>query len=265
MRYKEQLINNLTQALQRHDLLWQMVAAKLIVGQKEFMLGYLWWVIEPILSTLIYWLLFHIIFERGGPDYHIFILCGLIPFKAISSSINQSLTAISGNLSLLSQLSFPRIFLPISNILVNHVKLVFGFMVIFVAAAVYYKSVSFSVVWFVIPIIFQIIMLCGIAMLFSILGVYFADLINIVELAIRGLLFLSPIFFSLDRIPLKYQNIYLIMNPLAPLILSYRDIFLYGVAPKPEYLLILLVESLLVFTIGYLVFCQHERKILKCL
>lgn len=256
---------NITDIYLRRDLLKQMVVSKLIVGQKEFMLGYLWWVIEPMLSTVIYWLLFHKIFGKGGPDYHIFILCGLIPFKAISSSFNQSLTALSGNLSLLSQLSFPRVFLAISNVLVNHVKLLFGFIVIFLTASIYYHSISINIVWLVIPFILQIVLLCGIAMLFSVLGVYFADLRNIVELTIRALLFLSPIFFGIERIPAKYQNIYLIANPLAPLILSYRDIFLKGVAPQMEYLLILLIESILIFLIGYLFFQQHERRILKCL
>ena len=265
MRYREQFIDNIAQVLQRRDLLRQMVISKLIVGQKDFMLGYLWWIIEPILMTFIYWLLFQKIFGRGGPDYHIFILCGLIPIKAVSTSFSQSLTALNGNLTLLSQLAFPRLFLPISNILVNHVKLLFGFLVIFLAATQYYQTISFNVFWFIIPFLLQIVLLCGVALLFSILGVYFVDLRNIVELFIKALLFLSPIFFTIDRIPIEYRDFYLLVNPLAPLILSYRDIFLNGVLPKPEYLLILLVESLLVFAIGCLFFFQHERKILKCL
>lgn len=265
MTFKTQIIENISQAYIRRDLLRQMIISKLVVGQKDFMLGYLWWIIEPILSTVIYWLLFHIIFERGGPDYHIFILCGLVPFKAISSSINQSLNSFRGNLPLLSQLAFPRIFLPVSAILVNHVKLFFGFFVIFVAAAIYYRSVSTNALWVIIPFIFQIILLCGLAMILSILGIYFSDLLNIVDLIMRGFLFLSPIFYSLDRIPIKYQDIYILLNPLAPIILSYRDIFLNGVPPKIEYIIILLFESLFVITVGYLFFCLHERKILKCL
>ncbi len=265
MRLRDQVVDNINQALQRRDLLRQMVVSKLIVGQKDFLLGYLWWVIEPILSTIIYWLLFHVIFERGGPDYHIFILCGLIAFKPVSSSFNQSLTALSGNLSLLSQLSFPRIFLPISNVLVNHVKLIFGFLVLFIVASIYYRSVPLTVIWVIIPFTLQVVMLCGVSMYFSVMGVYFADLRNIVELVIRALLFLSPIFFGLDRVPLKYQTLYLILNPLAPLILSYRDIFLKGKVPQIEYLLILLIQSVIFFVVGYLFFQKHERRILKCL
>lgn len=265
MTFNNRIKDNITQAYLRRDLLKQMIVSKLIVGQKEFMLGYLWWILEPLLSTIIYWLLFHIIFQRGGPDYHIFILCGLIPFKAISSSTNQSLNALRGNLPLLSQLSFPRIFLPVSNILVNHVKLIFGFLIIFIAAVLYYRSVSVNILWFIVPFFFQIVMLCGIAMIFSILGVYFTDLLNIVELLTRGFLFLSPIFYSVERIPVKYRDIYILLNPVAPLILSYRDIFLNGVAPKTEYLIILFIYSFLIISIGYLFFCLHERKILKCL
>lgn len=265
MPFLERIKENFAQAYLRRELLKQMVVSKLIVGQKEFMLGYLWWVIEPVLMTFIYWLLFHKIFNRGGPDYHIFILCGLIPFKAVSGSFSQSLTALKGSLSLLTQLSFPRVFLPLANIFANHVKLLFGFLVVFAAASIYYKTISLNALFFIVPFMLQIILLCGVALLLSVLGVYFVDLQNVVQLATRALLFLSPIFFEIDRIPLQYREVYLWINPLAPLILIYRDIFLNGVAPKLDYVIILLVESLLVFIFGYLFFCQHERKILKCL
>lgn len=265
MTFVERVKESIHQAYVRRDLFRQMVVSKLIAGQKEFMLGYLWWVIEPILMTFIYWLLFHKIFGRGGPDYHIFILCGLIPFKAVSGSFSQSLTALKGSLNLLTQLSFPRVFLPLTNIFANHVKLLFGFIVVFAAASIYYETVSITALFFIIPFALQILLLCGVAMIFSVLGVYFMDLQNVVQLATRALLFLSPIFFEIDRIPLQYRDIYLWVNPLAPLILTYRDIFLNGVMPKPEYITIVFVESLLFFTVGYLFFCLHERRILKCL
>jgi ABC-type polysaccharide/polyol phosphate export permease len=265
MRFREQLTENIYQTWQRRDLLRQMVVSKLIAGQKDFLLGYLWWVIEPILMTSIYWLLFHKIFARGGPDYHIFILCGLIPFKAVSGSFTQSLYALSGNLSLISQTSFPRVFLPLANIFTNHVKLLFGFLVVLMASALYYQTISLTTLFFVVPFILQIIMLCGVAMLLSVLGVYFVDLQNIVQLVTRALMFLSPIFFDIHDIPLRYHDIYLLVNPLAPLIVSYRDIFLNGVLPKPEYMLILFFWAVFVFVIGYLFFNQHERRILKCL
>lgn len=259
----QEIKNNITLFFDRKELLKQIVLSKLIAGQKELMLGYLWWILEPLLWTLIYWLLVQKIFGRGGEGYPLFVLCGIIPFRAFVLSINQSIRAYSSNVSLMSQLNFPRFFLPISNVLVNHIKLLFGFLVIEIFAIAYNKTISINCLYFIIPFFSQVLMLFGISMITSIWGVYFKDLRNLMQFFTRSLLFLSPILYSLDRIPEKYHNIYLIFNPLAPLVLSYRNIFLLNSPPSLKYITILLIESMLIFGLGILCFTRSEKNLLK--
>ena len=254
---------DLTFFMQRKDLLKQIVISKLIVGQKDLMLGYLWWILEPLLWTLIYWLLVNKIFQRGGENYHLFILCGIIPFRAFLLSFTQSLNAISANITLISQLHFPRLYLAVADVIVNHIKLLFGFFIIAVLILLTTNKFNTAYIYLVLPFSLQIILLCGIAMFFSILGIYYQDLKFLTQFLGRALLYVSPILYSIERIPEKYQAVYLILNPLAPLILSYQDIFIHNQFPDVRYLLIVGVEALLLVVLGFLYFSTHEKRIVK--
>lgn len=249
--------------LQRKDLLKQIVISKLIVGQKDLMLGYLWWILEPLLWTLIYWVLVNKIFQRGGENYHLFILCGIIPFRAFLLSFTQSLSAISVNITLISQLHFPRLYLAVADVIVNHIKLLFGFFIVAVLILVTTGKINHAYIYLILPFSFQVMLLCGIAMFFSILGIYYKDLKFLTQFLGRALLYVSPILYSIERIPEKYQLLYCILNPLAPLILSYQDIFISNQFPDIRYLLIVGIESLLLVVMGFLYFSVNEKRIVK--
>jgi ABC-type polysaccharide/polyol phosphate export permease len=257
--------NDLAFFFERKDLLKQIVISKLIVGQKDLMLGYLWWILEPLLWTLIYWLLVNKILQRGGDDYHIFILCGIIPFRAFLLSFTQSLTAVSQNITLISQLHFPRLYLALADVIVNHIKLLFGFFIIAAFIQLSGGTVGYRAVFILVPFFFQLLLLCGTAMIFSILGIYYQDLKFLTQFVGRALLYVTPILYSLERIPENYQSLYLILNPMAPLILSYRDVFIMNRFPETQYLVIIGVESLMLMVLGFLYFSKNEKRIVKYL
>jgi ABC-type polysaccharide/polyol phosphate export permease len=250
---------------QRVGLLKQIVVSKLILGQKDLMLGYFWWVLEPLLWTLVYWILVNKIFQRGGENYHLFVLCGIIPFRAFILSFTQSLNAISQNISLISQLNFPRLYLVFANVIVNHIKLLFGFLVITVFILFGGGEVNHTFVFIIVPFLLQVLLLFGLSMFLSIWGIYYQDISFLTQFIGRALLFASPILYSLERIPEKYQSLVIIANPLAPLILSYRDILLMNRFPDSRYLYILCIEAFLIAIAGFFYFSKHEKRIIKYL
>jgi len=257
------MIKNLSFCLKRKDLLKQLVISKLIVSQKDFLLGYLWWVIDPLLLMVIYWFLIGVIFRRGGPDYPLFILCGLVPFRGFSISFSQSVASISEKIYLISQINFPRIFLPLTDVLTNHIKLLFGFLVIFIVALFFNVRIGLHYFYLIVPFISQIIMVSGIAMLFSVIGVYFRDIKNLVQFIARSLLYLSPVLYSIERIPVRYRDMYFLCNPIAPLLESYRGIIMYGKQLDISLVTISSLQTLVIFFIGYFFFVSNEKRFLK--
>lgn len=249
--------------IKRRDLLKQLIISQLIIGQKDLFLGYLWWILDPILLMLIYWFLIGIIFGKGGNNYPLFILCGLVPFRAFAISFSQSVISLSSKINLITHIDFPRIFLPLSDVLANHFKLIFGFMVIFVTALLFSRPITLSYALLIVPFMLQTLLVCGIAMITSIIGVYFRDLKNLVQFLTRITLYLSPILYSIERIPEKYHSIYFACNPIAPIMESYRGIILNDGTLQMQLIITSAVQTSIIIILGILLFIKNESKILK--
>lgn len=254
--------NTLIFCIERRDLLRQMVVSKLIVDQKDMMLGYLWWILDPLLLMLVYWFMIGVIFKRGGPLYPVFILCGLVPHRAFSTSFGGSVTSISSSFGIIGQINFPRLFLPISRVLVDHVKLFFGLLMVVIIALLFGIRIDYTITLLIIPLSIQIILVSGLAMLMSVLGVYFRDLRNITHLLMRILLYLTPVLYSIERIPERVRDIFL-LNPLASLYVTYRAIIMHETAINPKLIMISCGEAIVIFLLGYLLFVRHDKKLLK--
>lgn len=258
------VLDTLREGYARRELLVQMVASKLSSSQKDLWIGYGWWILEPLLLTLVYWMLVSVIFQRGGPGYPVLVLCGIVPYRAFAQSLGQSVAAVSSQFALLSQISFPRIFLPLTVVLVHHVKLLFGFVIVVAFASLYSGNFSWKIVFLIFPFTLQVFLLFGISMFMSIFGVYVRDLKNLMQFVMRILLYMSPVLYSLDRIPEKFQSLYL-MNPIASLIFMYRSIIIDHSFVEMNLLAIVFFESLLLVVAGIFFFSRHERNILKYL
>ena len=94
--------------IKRKDLLIYLVASGLKAQNRDSFLGYFWWLLDPLLNVGIYYFLMVVILGRGGPDYPIYLVIGMINWRWISSTINSSSKAITGYSSIISQVYMPK-------------------------------------------------------------------------------------------------------------------------------------------------------------
>jgi ABC-type polysaccharide/polyol phosphate export permease len=255
--------HNLALCFERKDLFKQMIVSKLIVSQKDMFLGYLWWILDPLLLMFIFWFLVGVIFGRGGPDYPLFVLCGLVPYRAFAVSFSQSVTSVSGKYGLISQINFPRIFLPLADVFANHVKLTFGFLVVVVVSLIYRVHLNYTIFFLLVPLAIQVILVCGLAMLSSVLGVYFRDLQNLAQFLLRVLFYFSPVLYSIERVPERFRGFLYLLNPIAPLLEIYRSILMRKTTIDFHLLSVSVVQALFFFLAGYFLFIRQEKNLLK--
>jgi ABC-type polysaccharide/polyol phosphate export permease len=252
---------NLTFIIKRRNLLYQMVASDLKASAKDMMLGYLWWVLDPILLMLIFWILIGVIFQRGGPDFPLFVLCGLFPHRAFTVSFSQSVNSLVSAFGVISQINFPRIYLTLKGVISNHFKLLFGFLVLILVSIIYEKPLGLHLFLLIVPYSIQVVLISGVAMMMSVLGVYFRDLQNLSQFIARILLYMSPVLYSVERIPERLRDIYM-LNPLASLYVTYRSIIMQTPI-NLQYVGIATVQALVVFLLGYLILAKTEKSLLK--
>jgi ABC-type polysaccharide/polyol phosphate export permease len=255
------MAENLTFIIQRRNLLYQMVASDLKASAKDMMLGYLWWVLDPILLMLIFWILIGMIFQRGGPDFPLFVLCGLFPHRAFAVSMNQSVNSVASAFGVMSQIRFPRIYLALKGVIANHFKLLFGFVVLIILSIFFEKPLGLHLFLLFVPYVIQVVLISGLAMIMSVLGVYFRDLQNLSQFIARILLYMSPVLYSTERIPEHLRDLYM-LNPLASLYVTYRAIVMQTPI-NLQYVGIAAAQALVVFLMGYLVFSKTEKTLLK--
>lgn len=213
---------------------WELLYYKTYAGlQAEIsrgFLGVLWWIVEPVIYMSVFYIVFAILFDRGGPGYVPFLLCGLTVWKWFASSILQGANSIKGNMGLIQRVRIPKMVLPCSIILANAFKflIILALLLIFLLLT----GSQLHITWLAIfpLLICQLLFTIAAASLLAAVIPFFPDLIVFVQNGIMLLLFLSGIFFDIKELSEKAQ-LYLYMNPIATLITGYRQAILDGVWP----------------------------------
>jgi ABC-type polysaccharide/polyol phosphate export permease len=220
----------------RRHLLWVLTSSNLKRQNKNSALGYLWWLLDPIMMTGVYFILVVVLFERGGDNqpFILFILCGLLPWKAFSTSVSQSINSIAGQASIIRSIGFPKIVLPTSLVLSNTVFLAIGLTVVALTGLYFGSEYGTwpNVYYLMLPVVIglQLLFTLGVALVMSAVGVLFKDTGNIMRHILRMWYFLSPGLYSLERIPGHLLPIFR-LNPFAELMTAYRDIIMHGRMP----------------------------------
>src|SRR5690625_2980093 len=116
--------------IKRKDLLYYLVKSGLKAEHRNSYLGYFWWLLDPLLNVLVYYFLVVIILERGGENYPVFLVIGLVVWRWISSSINTSSKSILRYSSIINQVYLPKSIFPLSFTMTQMFNFMFGLAVI---------------------------------------------------------------------------------------------------------------------------------------
>ncbi len=247
----------------RRHLVRVLVTSNLKRQSRHSALGYLWWLIDPLLMTGVYYVVVSILFRRGGHDqpYILFLMCGLLPWKAFSDSVGQSVGAIKGSAGIIKAIPFPKAVLPISFVLSNLVFFAFGLVVLLLLSLAYGPQYGTwpgaAYLWLPLVLLVQLLFTCGVAFFVSTMGVLFSDTANITGHILRMWYFLSPGLYSLDQIPAGLRS-WFRLNPFCGLMESYRAIVMNDSAPPMFELCIAAAISVVALVAGHWLFQARE-------
>ena len=119
--------------------------------------------------------------------------------------------------------------------------------------------------WLPVLLFIQLILNIGASLIGAVLGTYLSDLGNIIQFAIRVCFYLSPILYSVeDRVPERFATLYMLLNPFAGLLESYKSILIKG-EPPSLYVLIVTGVALVGFIVGLWYFNHDEHKLVKAI
>lgn len=244
-RYREMLIN--------------MVRRELRGKYKGSILGFLWTFINPLLQLVVYTIVFSNIMRMGVSNYEIFLFVALIPWMFFSTSVLSGAGSIIYNQNLVTKIYFPREILPLSVVTSNFINMIYCSVIVLAVVLFYHMNLNLEV-WFMLPVIafIEYILVIGIVLIVSALTVYFRDLEHILGIIIMAWQFLTPVMYPESFVPSQYQAI-LYLNPMTPIIISFRDVLYYGKMPVVENLVYAFLWSLIIFICGFLLFGKLQK------
>jgi lipopolysaccharide transport system permease protein len=241
---------------------WQKARLNLKSETSVNYLSYGWWFLEPLIHMMCYYVVFGLLMDRGGPGFVFFLLVGLIPWLWFSRTVNQATTSLIGGKALMNQLFIPKFFFPLVLIVQTTIKqvLVLSILLLFLLLTGHEPSIH----WFgVVPIfIVQLLFMLPLAALGALVVVYVRDLKLLIPTIVQFMFFLSGVFFSLDKVPVEYRQ-YILFNPMAGIIKSFREVLLDGFWPDWQYLLVVVAVSVFALIVLLLLYRSNEQAIAK--
>lgn len=240
-------------------MIYSLVKKDLRGRYKGSILGFLWTFINPICQIIIYTLVFSVIMQSDIENFYLFLIVGLIPWIFFSSSINGGAVSILTQQDLVKKIYFPREVLPISYVTSSFINMLFSFVIIFAVLFVSGIGVNLlALVFLPVVMIIEYILALSIALIASACTVFFRDLEHILGIITMAWMYLTPIMYSIDRVPEKILPIFN-LNPMTPVIIAYRDILYYKRIPQVETLLQATIIGIIILIIGTLIFLKLQR------
>ena len=236
-------MNHLT-LKQTLSLMDVMARRSLKADAQRYFLGYLWWILEPLLWVAVFYLVFEVFLGSGRADFLMFLAVGKLTFIWFSKSVNQAANSLIAGRGLIGNTDSPKWLFPWAVCHEGLYKQVAVFAVLLVMLL--YKGYEPTAQWlWLAPIaISQYVLILGCAMVAALLVCVRQDFQLIVQLGTVFLLFMSGIFWDIDSIgnAALRENL-LLVNPLAALIDLYRQVLMEGSAPSFRQWGVVVVQS----------------------
>lgn len=255
----------LKEVWQYRDLVQLFVRRDFIAYYKQTVLGPAWHLLQPLLMTVVFTLVFGKIAKiptDGVPPF-IFYLAGTVIWTYFASVLSETSTTFLSNIQLFSKVYFPRLVAPISVALSKLIA--FAIQLLFLVCFVVYYSMSSEAIqpnWLILAtpalLLLLAIFALSVGMLITALTTRYRDLAILVGFGVQLWMYASPVVYPLSSVPTDWQ-FWVSLNPVAPIIETFRFAFLGVGLVDVKMLLTSTIVILILFVISLVNFNRVSR------
>lgn len=247
------------------DLIFLFVRRDFVAQYKQTILGPLWFIIQPLLTTLMFTVVFGNIagISTDGLPKMLFYMTGITAWNYFANSLRATSNTFVANAGIFGKVYFPRLVIPISVVISGLIQ--FGIQFLFLIAFMIYFGITganFSPNIYVLFIPVLIFFMAGLGLGFGIiissLTTKYRDLTNLVGFGIQLWMYASPIIYPLSKIPEKYK-FFILANPITPIIEAFKYCLLGTGDFSFAYLLYSFGFMIFVLFVGILLFNKIEQ------
>jgi lipopolysaccharide transport system permease protein len=194
------------------------------VRYKQTVLGAAWSIIRPLLTTIIFTVVFSKIAKLDNPGnapYALMVFAGMLPWQFFSNALSESSNSLIGNANLITKVYFPRLIIPASSVITSLVDFAISFLILIVMMFWYQYIPSWNI--FFLPIFILLAFMCafGVGLYLTAVNVKYRDFRYIIPFIIQFGLYITPVGFSSAVIGEKWKLLYA-LNPMVGVIDGFR-------------------------------------------
>jgi lipopolysaccharide transport system permease protein len=248
------------------DLILIFARRDIIATYKQTILGPLWFFIQPIVTSLLFTVVFGNIAKitTDGPDPFLFFLASNICWSYFASSLNSNSNIFVNNSGIFGKVYFPRLAAPLATTISNFVKLIIQLLV-FVAVYIYdyykfYPAIqpNLHLLWVPYLLILMTFLGLGLGIIISSLTTKYRDFNILVGFGVSLLMYVSAVIYPVSSLPEKYK-FYISFNPIASIMETFRFAFLGSGSYDFYHLVYATVFTFVVFFTGLIMFNRIEK------
>jgi len=226
---------DLKEIWQYRDLLFLLVRRDLLAIYKQTVLGPLWQLVQPLLTSLMFAFVFGIMGRMAaeGIPSTLFYMAAVVPWIFFANVLNKTSTTLVTNASLMTKVYFPRLIAPLATTLSTAVSSLIQLALFFIIALGYRLlggyawSLDLSILMLPVLLLILVGLGFGLGVIVSAMTTRFRDLAFLVGFGVQLLMYMSPVIFPLDRVePGSNLRLALELNPMTPVIEGFRAVLI---------------------------------------
>ncbi|RKT00006.1 ABC transporter permease [Flavobacterium sp. 123] len=259
---------NLKEVWQYRDLLMLFVKRDVVTVYKQTVLGPLWYLIQPLFTSVTFTLIFNTVagINTGSVPPFLFNLAGITIWNYFTACLNDTSDTFKKNAAIFGKVYFPRIIMPISIVISNLLKFGIQFLIFIIFYAFYYFqgaviSLNPTIIFFPLLVALMGILGLGLGMFISSLVTKYRDLSYLISFGVQLLMYISAVMYPMALIHEKMPNYgwLIAYNPLAYVIETTRYMLLNAGQISVLGLVYTVLLTVIVFFTGLLVFNKTEK------
>lgn len=250
----------MTELLRYRDLVGTLVARDLKVRYRRSTIGFLWTMLQPLLTMLVLTVVFSAIFRFDLPNYPVYALAGIMFWNFFSQSITSSMNSLRGNAHLLTKLPVPKAVFPLATVIAGVINLLLALIPLFGLLLVTGHPIRPAVLFLPVAILLAASFTLGAGLILSPLAVLFHDIVEIVAVSLTLFMYLTPVFYPMKIVPERFLWA-VRFNPIRSVLEVFRDPIYHGKVPPLSHLAVAVTVTVLALVVGIVAFRKTSDRI----
>lgn len=257
--FKVPLVYEFQELLKYRFLVWNLILRDLKVRYKRSSIGFIWVMLNPLLTMGVLAVVFSHLFRFTVPHYTVYLLTGILLWNLYAQGSVAAMTNLQQNGQILRKLYVPPSVFVASSIGSAGVNFLFALVPYLVLALINGLTPSLSWLFLIVPVVFAILFTFGVALIVGALVVFFSDTYEIYQVLVNIYYFLTPVMYPIDILPEPIRTI-AHFNPMYLFLDTFRYAVLVGAFPTWHEVLWAALAALVVLVTGWFLFTRLEDK-----